>query len=88
MVTVRGLGLKCEVRRVLVGGIIAQGELDGGAVHAAVLAVGTIKPLEPGDATEELTLDSGWALGVAIGLVEEDGVARRALVGHLRRATS
>ena len=46
-----------------------------------------VEVVEPRDAAEQLAIDRTRAAGVAISLVQEDGVARRAVVGHLEKAS-
>jgi hypothetical protein len=77
------VGLEGEVGGILVRRVVPQRELDGTAVDAGAQAVRAGEPLEPGDAAEQLALDGGRALGIAVRLVQEDRGARFAVVGHL-----
>jgi hypothetical protein len=83
VVAFRRVGFEGEVGSILVGCIVPQRELDSTAVDAGTQAVRAGEPLEPGDAAEQLTLDGGRTLGIAVRLVQEDRVTRFAVVGHL-----
>lgn len=85
--TVGRLGLEGKVRSILVRGIVTESELYRTAIHAVPLAVCAREAVKPSNATEELTLDGGRALRVAVCFVEEDGVTGLAVVGHLWRST-
>lgn len=85
VVSVRRLSLKGEIRRVLVGGVVPQGELDSTAINTRVLAVGTSEAGEPGNSSKKLTVDGSRALRGTVSLVEEDGATGATSVGHLSR---
>lgn len=63
--------------------VVPQCELDRTAVHAGAQAVGSIEPVEPGDASVELALDRAGAARVGVALVQKHGIAGAAAVGHL-----
>lgn len=84
MVSVRRLRLESEIRGVLVRGVVPKSELDGAAVDTRAFAICACKTINPGNTAEKLALDSGRALRGAVSLVQEDWVARAAVVGHLQ----
>lgn len=69
MVPILRLRLKRKVRSVLHRSVVPQRELDRTAVHAGAQAVGTVEPVEPGDASVELALDRAGAARVGMALV-------------------
>ena len=79
------LRLEGEVRRVLVGCVASQSELDGTTVNARAQAVRTTEAIKPGDTAKEMALDGSGTLGSRIGFIEKDWSARATVVGHLHR---